>query len=100
MIRPNMEAFFNSLAACWMNRILEADPSVHGWVQLSRMFLKSFDFNGLYVIFNFDDSVLFSNIEQLPPFYKAISVREDYIVLDQCTLFCKQLSLLWIFLRI
>ena len=55
-----------------MNRILEADPSVHGWVQLSRMFLKSFDFNGLYVMFNFDDSVLFSNIEQLPPFYKAI----------------------------
>ena len=36
------------------------------------MFLKSFDFNGLYVMFNFDDSVLFSNIEQLPPFYKAM----------------------------
>ena len=41
-------------------------------IQLSRMFLKSFDVNGLYVMFNFDDSVLFSNIEQLPPFYKAM----------------------------
>ena len=40
--------------------------------QLSRMFLKLFDFNGLYVMFNFDNSVLFSKIEQLLPFYKAI----------------------------
>ena len=68
----NIQAFFNSLAANWTNRILEADPNVHGWVQLSRMFLKSFDFTGLYVMFNFDDSVLFSDIEQLPPFYKAM----------------------------
>ena len=68
----NTQAFFNSLVASWTNRILEADPSLHGWVQLSRMFLKSFDFNGLCVMFNFDDSVLFSNIEQLPPFYKAM----------------------------
>ena len=36
------------------------------------MFLKSFDFTGLYVMFNFDDSVLFSHIIQLPPFYKAM----------------------------
>ena len=49
----NTQAFFNSLVASWTNRILEADPSLHGWVQLSRMFLKSFDFNGLYVMFNF-----------------------------------------------
>ena len=45
---------------------------MHGWVQLSRMFLKSFDFTVLYVMFNFDDSVLFSDTEQLPPFYKAV----------------------------
>ena len=68
----NIQAFFNSLVANWTNRILEADPNVHGWVQLSRMFLKSSDFTGLYVMFNFDDSVLFSDIEQLPPFYKAM----------------------------
>ena len=68
----NTQAFFNSLVSNWTNRILEADLNVHGWVQLSRMFLKSFDFTGLYVMFSFDDSVLFSDIEQLPPFYKAM----------------------------
>ena len=68
----NIQAFFNSLVANWTNRIIEADPNVHGWVQLSSMFLKSFDFAGLYMMFNFDDSVLFSDIEQLPPFYKAM----------------------------
>ena len=70
----NTQAFLNSLVANWTNRILEADPNLHGWVQLSRMFLKSFDFNGLCVLFNFDDSVLFSTIEQLPPFYKAMLI--------------------------
>ena len=68
----NSQAFFNSLVANWTNRILEADPIMHGWVQLLRMFLNSFDLAGLYVMFNFDDSVLFSDIKQLPPFHKAI----------------------------
>ena len=67
----NTQAFFNSLVACWTNRILQADPIVC-MVQLSTMFLRSFEFNRLYVMFNFDDSVIFSNIEQLPPFYKAM----------------------------
>ena len=42
------------------------------WVQLSRMFLKLFDFTGIYVTFNFDDSVLFLDREQFPPFFKAM----------------------------
>ena len=31
----NTQAFFNSLVASWTNRILEADPSLHGWVKNS-----------------------------------------------------------------
>ena len=49
----NTQAFLNSLVANWTKRILEADPNLHGWVQLLRMFLKSFDFNGLCVLFKF-----------------------------------------------
>ena len=63
------QLFFDSLIANWINRILNADPNLHGWVQLARVFLKPFDLEGLNVMFNFDDSVLFPKIEELTPFY-------------------------------
>ena len=42
----DIQAFFDSLLANWVNRILDAEPNVHGWVQLPRLFLKPFDIDG------------------------------------------------------
>ena len=70
MIDPQL--FFDSLVANWINRILNADPNLQGWVQLARVFLKPFDLEGLHVRFNFDDSVLFPKIEELTPFYRRM----------------------------
>ena len=64
------QLFFDSLIANWINRILNADPNLQGWVQLARVFLKPFDLKGLNVRFNFDDSVLFPKIEELTAFYR------------------------------
>ena len=66
------QLFFDSLIANWINRIVTADPNLHGWVQLARVFLKPFDLEGLNVKFNFDDSVLFPKIEELPSFYRRM----------------------------
>ena len=49
--------------ANWVNRILDAEPNVHLWVQLPRLFLKPVDIDGLDVKYNFDDSVNFPRVE-------------------------------------
>ena len=60
------------MLANWVNRILDAEPNVHGWVQLPRLFLKPFDIDGLDVRYNFDDSVNFPRVESLPSYYKRM----------------------------
>lgn len=78
--------FFDSLLAIWINRIQEADPNLNSWVQLSRLFLKSFDFNGVDVDFNFDVSVVFPAVEQLPRLYKKmVKCYNKAYVTDQFT---------------
>ena len=68
----NIQAFFDSLLANWVNRILDAEPNVHGWVQLPRLFLKPFDNDGFDIRYNFDDSVNFPRVESLPSYYKRM----------------------------
>ena len=67
-----IQAFFDSLLANWVNRILDAERNVHGWVQLPRLFLKPFDIDGLDVRYKFDDSVNFPRVESLPSYYKRM----------------------------
>ena len=43
----DIQAFFDSLLANSVNRSLDAEPNVHGWVQLLRLFVKPFDIDGL-----------------------------------------------------
>ena len=50
-------AFFDSMLTNWVNRILGAEPNVHGRVQLPRFFLKPFDMEGLDVQKKFDDNL-------------------------------------------
>ena len=68
----SIQAFFDSLLANWVNRILDAEPNEHGWVQLPILFLKLFDIDGLDVRYNFDDSVNFPIVESLPSYYNIM----------------------------
>ena len=66
----NIQAFFNSLLASWIKRILRADPNKDNWVQLPIYFLKVVDIEGLNLRYNFDNSVVFPEIAVIPKFYK------------------------------
>ena len=58
----NIQAFFNSLKASWIKRILMADPNKDNWVQLPAYFLKAIHIEGLNFRYNFDSSVVFTEI--------------------------------------
>ena len=66
----NIQAFFNSLLASWIKRILMADPNKDNWVQLPTYFLKAIHIEGLNLRYNFDSSVVFTEITTIPKFYK------------------------------
>ena len=66
----DMKAFCSSLSASWIIRILEANPDEDNWVQLPRFFLEVLDIEGLNFKFNFDNSVLFSEMLRIPLFYR------------------------------
>ena len=55
----NVKAFFQSLLATWVVRILKADPKIDNWVQLPKTFLHDMDAEGLNLRYNFDDSIVF-----------------------------------------
>ena len=66
----NIQAFFNSLLASCIKRILMADPNKDNWVQLPTYFLKAVHIEGLNLRYNFDNSVVFPKIATIPMFYK------------------------------
>ena len=66
----NMQLFFNALKASWINRIQTADPNTCNWVQLPKIYLHKLDEQGLNFRFNFDESVIFDEVKDIPSFYK------------------------------
>ena len=66
----NMQLFFNALKASWISRIQAADPNTCNWVQLPKIYLYKLDEQGLKFRFNFDESVIFADVENIPCFYK------------------------------
>ena len=66
----NMQLFFNALSASWISRIQDADPNTCNWVQLPKIYLYKLDGQGLNFRFNFDESVIFADVENIPCFYK------------------------------
>ncbi len=69
----NIQVFFDSLIASWITRIFLADPHRDTWVQLARLFTKSFDINNnLQLRYNFDKTVEFKEVANLPLFYKQV----------------------------
>ena len=66
----DMQLFFNALKASWINRIQTADPNTCNWVQLPKIYLYKLDEQGLNFRFNFDESVIFDEVKDIPGFYK------------------------------
>ena len=66
----NMQLFFNALKASWISRIQAADHNTCNWVQLPKIYLYKLDEQGLNFRFNFDESVIFEDVENIPCFYR------------------------------
>ena len=67
------KTFFKSLQATWVNRIRESSPEVDGWVQLPLLSLRNFKYaDKLSLLYNFDGSMVFSELEKLPCFSRNV----------------------------
>lgn len=66
------ESFVTSILASWIPRILNADKNNDSWVQLPMFYLQHLLENKTGLLFNFDDSVQFNDIENLPAFYRNV----------------------------
>ena len=66
------QCLFDSFKASWVNRIMNANPDLHGWAQLPRIFLHKFNDHGLNLSFNFDESVIFEELNNINQFYKEV----------------------------
>ena len=65
----DIQSMFASLKAKWINRIITASPEKDSWVQLPYHYFKDFEIERTKLKFNFDESVRFDDIHQLPKFY-------------------------------
>ena len=70
----NVQAFCDALLASWVTRIQKADPNREGWVQLPTMFLSIFCESRSNLNFNFDESVIFNDVNELPLFYRQVII--------------------------
>ena len=66
----DVEEFFQSLSASWISRIQNADPNSHRWSQLAHYHLGKLDVDNYGPLYNFDKSVLFTELDVLPRFYR------------------------------
>ena len=66
------QCLFDSFKANWVNRLMKANPDLHGWAQLPRVLLRMFNDHGLNLSFNFDKSVVFEELDNINPFYKEV----------------------------
>ena len=82
----DIKSLFDSFKATWVPKIMNANPEIHGWAQLSRLFLKKLIECNLNLKMNFDDSVLFEELENIQQFYKeVIQCYNNVFVTDQDT---------------
>ena len=66
----DIQCYFESIKASWINRIMNAKPDKHNWVQIPYYFLNSIGFDCNELIYNFDNTVNFLELNHLPLFYK------------------------------
>ena len=91
----DIESIFRSFKAVWVSRIFQSNPCIHGWVQLAHHYLKPFLDCSEDLVFNFDSTVNFCEIQKLNSFYKEVfasyntafvKTKESFIsgIQDEC----------------
>ena len=68
----DIPSFLNSLLASWVPKIQEADPNRNNWVQLPKLLLNKLDIDGIGFRYNFDENVLFPEVNKLNTFYREV----------------------------
>ena len=100
----DIRSIFRSFKAVWIFRIFQSNPCVHGWVPLAHHYLKPFLNCYEDLIFNFDDTVDFCEIQKLNSFYREVfasynavfvKTEESFLrgIHDECLwekIFCSQ----------
>jgi hypothetical protein len=70
----DIQSYLDSLSATWITRIRESDPNVDQWAQLPNVFLKVINVNDIGLVLNFDNTVVFKEVENIPSFYRQAVV--------------------------
>lgn len=68
----DIQLYINSLSATWISRLQESNPNIDQWAQLPNIFFNSININDIGFLFNFDDSIVFQEVEYLPEFYRQV----------------------------
>ena len=68
----DLKCLFMSFKAVWITRLLNCDPTIHSSAQVANLYYKPFLESNSNLIFNFDDSVCFPDLENLSQFYKEV----------------------------
>ena len=68
----DIESYFESLKAEWVNRIYNSNPLKDAWVQIPTYIFNINGFSAENLKFNFDSTVHFKELRSLPPFYQEI----------------------------
>ena len=68
----DVKSLFKSFKAMWIKRLESSDPVIHSWSQLAMFNFQSFFQCDTNLYFNFDDSIEFSELNNLSSFYKDV----------------------------
>jgi hypothetical protein len=88
----DVECNFQALKANWINRLLNANPNINAWAQIPYIYYRYFDIeiNGLR--YNFDESVKFVEINNLPDFYFEVMLYHNKVYVIDRSEFMKNLG--------
>ena len=68
----DIKSLFESFKAGWIKRIESSDPVTHRWSQLAMFNFHSLGQCDTNLYFNFDDNVIFNEVNNLSSFYKDV----------------------------
>ena len=70
----NVKYMFMSFKAVWISRLLSCDPSIHRWAQIASLYYEPFMECNNNLVFNFDESIDFPDLNNVSRFYQYIII--------------------------
>jgi exonuclease III len=75
----DVESYFHAIKAKWIHRITMANPDEQSWVQIPKNIFRELELCSETLLFNFDKTVNFDMINNLPQFYKEVFVSHNLV---------------------